>query len=153
MNRAGFTLLEMLVVLAIIAILAGLGFSGYLRWRAANTVLQGAQEFATQINRTRLSAKKTGTCWQIKVSADTQYQVKKFTENNCASGTAESTTSFSMPAGTKIARGTGTNDISFYSPHGTTDVGQTRYDVTWASNSTIKREVYITSVLGRVIVK
>lgn len=153
----GFTLIEILIVLAIIGILLGLGIMNYVRWRASSAVMEGAQQFARDIDRTRTNAKRENTCWLIQPTSlsapSATYQLQKFTTPTCT-GTAASTQTKTMPAGTRIAYSSGTPKyVNFTPPFGTTDSSPNVYEVTWAGNTQIKRSVRVTSVLGKTVIK
>ena len=64
MNRSavrtsGFTLLEILIVMAIIGILAAIGYSSYLKTTRSNQVAEGARVFAGDLIALRDAAQKT----------------------------------------------------------------------------------------------
>lgn len=161
MNRNGFTLIEMLLVIAIIGILAAIGLVNYARWRASSAVMEGAQQFAQAVNTARTGAKKANACWQIGVVAttatNTQYQIKQYAAACPASSSttpaATQTRTYSMPAGTRLVYSSGSSTISFRPPYGTADSSPDEFKVRWASNTAIERNVRLTGIFGKVIIK
>ena len=154
--RHGFTLIEVLVVIAILGILMTLGFGSYTRWRASSAVMEGAQQFARDIDRTRTSAKRENVCWQIKLTSSsdsTTYQLLSFTNTDC-SGTASRTQNRALPTGTRLSFLSGNPEyINFFPPYGTTDSAPNKYEIKWAANSLIKRAVHVSSILGKTVIK
>ncbi|MFC4638985.1 pilus assembly FimT family protein [Deinococcus hohokamensis] len=165
MTRPGMTLLEVLVVLAILGVLAGLGLVNYGRWRASTTVMDGAQQLAQTINTVRTGVKKANACWQLSLvstsTSNTQFQVKRYSTPSCpATGVPVQTRVYDLPAGTRLvlldAVGAPTSTdrpVEFVPPYGTTGAAPNTYAVRWASDTGIQRKVRVTSVLGKVIVK
>lgn len=166
MSRQGFTLTELLVVIAIIGILAAVGMANLTRWRASSAVMDGAQQFAQAIAATRTGAKRANSCWQISLvstaTSNTQYQVKQYSGPSCPSTTATllSTRTYTLPSGTRLfpvdTAGnpiTTSSPVNFTPPYSTTDSSPNTYAVNWATNTSIKRTVRITSILGKVVVK
>lgn len=55
----GFTLIEILVVLAILGIVLALGFSGYTRWARNVEVRAAAAQLSADLNRVRTTAQRS----------------------------------------------------------------------------------------------
>lgn len=145
-------------MIAIIGILAAIGIVNLSRWRATSAVMEGAQQFAQAVSRTRTDAKRANACRQIRLTGattgTTQYEVRRFPLAVC-SGTATSTQTYTMPPGTTLTlmSAASTNDVNFKPPYGTTDPSPNSYEVQWAANTGIKRVLRLTSVFGKVIIK
>ncbi len=166
MRRQGFTLIEVLIVIAIIGILAAIGIVNLSRWRATSAVMEGAQQFAQAVSKTRTEAKRTNACRQISLAAytdsNTQYQVKEYSGAECstATGTVPPTRTYTMPPGTRLVRTNSTGAvsttavlISFRPPYGTTDSSPDNFEVRWTANTDIRRTLRITSIFGKVVIK
>lgn len=163
----GFTLLELLVVIAILGILFTVGTVSFARWRATTAVTQGAQEFAQAVRATRSGAKRANACWQLSLVAfsatNTRYQVKEYAGSSCPAGAAPAplrTRVYTAPAGTQLVRldGAGTvsttaSTINFVPPYGSSDGAPDTFQVRWIANTAIKRDVRVTGIFGKAIVR
>ncbi|WP_234009063.1 hypothetical protein [Deinococcus sp. NW-56] len=151
----------MLLVIAIIGILAAIGMVNYARWRASSAVMEGAQQFAQAVNAARTGAKKANACWQIGVlnttATNTQYQIKEYAAACPAAGSSTpaptQTRTYTMPAGTQLAHSSGSSTISFRPPYGTADSSPDEFKVRWANNTAIERNVRLTGIFGKVVIK
>ncbi|THF88026.1 prepilin-type N-terminal cleavage/methylation domain-containing protein [Deinococcus sp. KSM4-11] len=152
----GFTLIEVLVVLAILSILLALALFNYAKWRASSAVRQGAQEFTRAITETRSGSKRLNVCQEVKLAASTgatSVTVNTFSGTVCT-GTAASTASFPMPTNVTVSLAGGSaNSIIFKPPYGTTSAADKTFTVQWASDSSIVRSVRVTGLFGKVIVQ
>ena len=63
MKRAAFTLLELLLVLALISMISGIGVMGYQRQHARSEFKAGLVELQVDLNRTRLLAMRSGQAY------------------------------------------------------------------------------------------
>ncbi|GGJ35748.1 prepilin-type N-terminal cleavage/methylation domain-containing protein [Deinococcus roseus] len=147
-TSSGFTLLEMLVVLAVLGLLVALGLSPYRYFVNTAKVNQAAEQFARDVENQRFNVKKTNTARTITINTST---------NSYTLGTSTTT----LPSGTKIALGTNaTSTITFYPPFGTTisPVGVASpnirsYTISLSSNSSYSRTVNVVGLIGKVVVK
>lgn len=148
--KAGFTLLEILLVLAIIGILAGVGVPSYLRYTQRLTVQQSAQQLAADVNRARSQAKRSNTCQVFAYVSTSSYSIKSYTTPNC-SGTA-TTQTITMLAGTKLALTSTQTSTQFRPPYGINFLGLP-LDVTVSStrNTSITTSLRVTGVIGSVV--
>lgn len=153
--KQGFTLIELLIVIAVIGILAAIGLINYARWRATSSVQQGVQVFTQVLTKTRTEAKRLNVCQKVSLpvtSAATSLSVTRYSGSSCT-GTASTPVSYTMPSNVTITLISSTNAVSFQPPYGTTDAIDKTFDVTWASDTSIKRAMRVTGVFGKVIVK
>lgn len=152
--KAGFTLLEVLIVLVIVGILAALGLGGYTRWRASSAVGEGTQVFTQAVNAARTGAKRLNTCQEIRLtatSASPSLTLRAYPGSSC-SGTPTIRTLL-LPAGVQASLDSGANSLAFTAPYGSTDASPAQFQVYWAANPSITRLVRITGIFGKVIVK
>ncbi|UBV42068.1 prepilin-type N-terminal cleavage/methylation domain-containing protein [Deinococcus taeanensis] len=154
-GSGGFTLLEVLIVIAIIGILAALGVGNYARWRASSAVTEGTQVFTQAVSSVRTNAKRLNACQELSLTVRTaspSLTVKAYPGGAC-SGTP-TTRTVPLPSGVQISLLLSSpNSMQFKGPYGTTDSDPMNFEVLWAANPDIKRDVRLTGVFGKVIVK
>ncbi|MFC5849564.1 pilus assembly FimT family protein [Deinococcus petrolearius] len=136
MNRGGFTLLEMLVVLGILGILLAIGTPGYLRWLAGLETQGAAVELAQQIQRVRTEAKRgTEQSVQTVLGSSSVTVGSRSVVLSGATVQTSDTLTFQPPYGT----------LTGATPRVMT-VRSTRYP-------SLTRTVRVISIMGRVIVQ
>lgn len=81
----GFTLAELIVLIAVIGILSIMAIPSFLSYYQAATLKSGAQQFAALINQAREIAIKENGNLCVKMSSPTQMM---YVRNNCTTGTA-----------------------------------------------------------------
>jgi prepilin-type N-terminal cleavage/methylation domain-containing protein len=145
LKRSGFTLLEGLVVLAVLGILLAIATPSYLRWQANTVTNEAALQFARDIERTRTEAKRLNTPMRIELASDNSYR-----RINVASG---ATTSISLPPGVRLVGLGASMGATFSPPYGTTDAPLRSFAVSWRNDASIERTVRVVGVTGKVIVQ
>lgn len=138
MTRWGFSLLELLVILAVLGILMGLGTPSYLTWRANAVVTEATQQFARDIDQQRTQAKRTNAPRSIRVASSSTYELNGRT--------------VSLPAGVSFASASPTV-IIFLPPYGTKDTAVDTYRLVSASRPSIGRTIRVVGVTGKVVIK
>ncbi|MFC4426778.1 pilus assembly FimT family protein [Deinococcus navajonensis] len=138
MRTAGFTLLEILIVVAVIGILSSIGAVSYSRWIANNDAQLAAATLTQRIQEARTLAKRGTTNVVLSTVADST----TFTSNG---------RTYSVQAATiKTAQ-----TLTFQPPYGVLSNTTYPIDVTVQStrNSTVTRKIRIISMLGKVIIQ
>lgn len=125
MHRQGFTLVEMLIVVAIVGILAAIGVSGYISWRNSSMVREAQQTIAVALAKERTEAKRLNEARKL-VFGSTGLTVTRYASAT-ATGTAGRT--YTWPHGVTTTAGTST--IYFVPPHGEMRVAS---GSTWGRN-------------------
>lgn len=135
---AGFTLVEMLAVLAIIGLLVALGTPVYLRWIAVNEVTNAARTLTQEVARVRTQVKRLDAPITLVVV------------NGGSSVVSDRTVT--LP----LSSVTGQLNLTFVPPYGTLSSGTaTPQSVTIRSsrNSSVSRQVSIVSLFGKAVVQ
>ena len=83
--ESGFTLAELIVLIAVIGILSIMAIPSFVSYYQAATLKSGAQQFAALINQAREIAIKENDNLCVKMSSPTQMM---YVRNNCTTGTA-----------------------------------------------------------------
>ena len=83
-SERGFTLAELIMLIAVIGILSVMAVPAFLRYYQAATLKSGAQQFAALVNQARELAIKENSRFCVKMSSSTQMM---YTRLNCT-GTA-----------------------------------------------------------------
>lgn len=136
--RAGFTLIEMLAVLAIIGLLMTLGTPAYLRWIATNDVTNAAQTLTQEVARVRTQVKRRDAPITLVVT------------DGGSSVVSDRTVPLSLSSVT------GALNLTFVPPYGTLATGTvTPQSVTIHStrNAGVSRQVSIVSLFGKTVVQ
>lgn len=135
--RQGFSMIEIVIVLAVLAILIAIATPNYQRWRANVQVQQMAQQLAQDISQQRSEARRTNTSKALTVATN-QYSL------NGRTVTMPST--ISLTPDTLAA-------LTFAPPYGSSSSPLRTFTLTWKSNSTIERKVRVVGVMGKVIIQ
>jgi len=107
--RRGFTLIEVLVALAVLAVLLALSTTGLSQYRKRLALNQAATQLATDLNRARSQARRTSARQTVSApNGGTSYTV---------SGPGRPVVK-NLPGGVRFLRG---GTVTFYPPYGNTD--------------------------------
>lgn len=113
-NESGFTIMEMMVVIAIIAILAGITIPNMISWRANHQLNGTAREILSLLNNARIAAIKNNATVTVSYDAGTRTIQAVYT--NRATGNPGPTITTELKPGVTIAGSTfPSNTVSFNS--------------------------------------
>ena len=146
--KRGFSLLELLIVLAILGLLLGLGVPSYLRWRAQAELDEAARALAQAFQYARAEAKRANAercvrVWRegfaIGANCDT---LSASTHRFSQVEVSESNYSSFPPL-----------DVTFKPPYGTTDAPLKKFTLQHTRYSQLTRNVHVIGVIGKVVVR
>lgn len=145
-NTSGFTLLELLVVLAMLAIMFAIAWGPANGYMAQARVKEGAEQFARDVQGEHFEAKRRNATRTVTVSSSgTTYTIAG--------------TTYNLPSGVRFSSSSAGN-ITFYGPYGTTIATSgvagpnlQSFTLISAQNSSFTRTVTVVGLIGKVIVK
>ena len=137
--RRGFSMIEIIIVIAVLSILMAIATPNYRRWRANVQVGQVTEQFVQDINKQRSEAKRTNSTRAISFGSNS------YTPNGGST--------YTMPPTIVFQPIDSTANLSFQSPYGTSNEPLRTFEVRWASDPSIKRTVRLVGVMGKVIVQ
>lgn len=135
--RQGFTMIEMIIVLAVLGILLAIATPNYQRWRANVQVQQMAQQLAQDISKQSSEARRTNTSKALTVASN-QYSLNGNT--------------ITMPSKISLTPDASTA-LTFAPPYGSSSSPLRTFTLTWKSDTTIERKVRVVGVMGKVIIQ
>jgi prepilin-type N-terminal cleavage/methylation domain-containing protein len=131
----GFTLLELLIVLTILAVLLGIALSNYARYRANLELSHAQQLFVQELNRARSDARRLS-----------QTQIVTWTTQTVKVGEREVRLSDSDAI--RLVKITGASSLEYGAPYGT--IRATDYEFELRGRSNLSKKVYVYGVTGKV---
>jgi prepilin-type N-terminal cleavage/methylation domain-containing protein len=135
-STGGFTLLELLIVLAILAVLLGIAVNNYQRYRSRLELQQAQQVLVQTLNRARSDAKRLS-----------QNQTISWTDKVITVGERE--IALSESSGVTLVKITGANTLTYSAPYGrVASVGEYEFELQGRGDLTSK--VYVYGVTGKV---
>ncbi|UBV43562.1 prepilin-type N-terminal cleavage/methylation domain-containing protein [Deinococcus taeanensis] len=153
MKPSGFSLMELLLVIAIIGIISAVTLPNYLSYRKRTQQDQLTQQFVTNANSARFNAKRLGQCQGLKYVSSSSYQLLSYTTPNCTD--TPTAVTYTLPATFTLAQTSTGDTVQFLPPYGTnygTSTGAAPLSVT-ITNGTRVSKISVTNVMGRVIVQ
>jgi prepilin-type N-terminal cleavage/methylation domain-containing protein len=134
-HRQGFTLLEFLIVLSVLALFLGIAANSYARYRATLELRQAQQVFVQELNRARSDARRLS-----------QSQSVTWTERVITVG--ERTVMLSDSASITLVKLRGANTLTYSAPYGRSSAGEYEFELRGPGN--LSNKVYVYGVTGKV---
>ena len=122
MNRRGYTFVELLLVLALLAVLAGMAWPSVLRFSNEQTIKEAGERVRSELDRTRFRAIDEGVTYQFRYEPNGRRYIAVPAERE---GAATPTGSATPPAPTyAVASGEISEGLTFQPAPGTTPTGE-----------------------------
>jgi prepilin-type N-terminal cleavage/methylation domain-containing protein len=134
-TQYGFTLLELLIVIAVVALLLGIAATNYAYYRTRLELRQAQQVLVQELNRARSDARRLS-----------QTQVVTWTDKSITVGTREVTLSSS--GAVTLVKLKGANSLEYSAPYGT--IRSTDYAFELRGPGKLTNTVYVYGVTGKV---
>ncbi|GGJ53972.1 pilus assembly FimT family protein [Deinococcus roseus] len=140
-SGAGFTLIEILLTVAVMGIMSGIAVFSFFNFQTKQQLRDGVVQFAGELNNLRAQARKTSSNWTITwVGGASNYQVT----NNSV------TTVRNLATGVKFD-GSGSKTLNFQAPYGLLD--QTNLAITLKGRNNATQGIYLIGMGGKVVIK
>ncbi|MFD2608375.1 Tfp pilus assembly protein FimT/FimU [Deinococcus taklimakanensis] len=146
-RTAGLTLLEMLVVLAILGIIAGIFYMNLMNSIRQQDVRNAAYQLVTDLRRARTDAQKTGQPVTVRIVNSTSSYARQ------VAGAAEQTRTLERGV-TVQSTGAAASSlaVTYQPPYGTLAATGTTWRVQSPANPNIRQFVKIVGVTGKVMI-
>jgi prepilin-type N-terminal cleavage/methylation domain-containing protein len=158
-RRAGFTLLELLIVLGILGVLTALGFNNFLEYRQVLRLNEARAQMAQVMERTRQYTRRYNVTYAIKLKSNGTYDVTARKADNTVLTslvgpplTTLPTISGKVPDGISLSFNTTNDEVVFRAPFARTDAAKDCVGVSLqALGRTFAAEIHVLGVTGRVL--
>ena len=148
--KRGLSLLELLIALAVLGLLLGLGVPNFLRWRAQAEVDEAARSLAQAFQYARAEAKRTNADRCVRVWRD------GFAVGASCAALSTPTQRFSRVQVSESNYASFPSrplDVVFSPPYGTTDAPLKRLTLRHTRYPDLTRSVHVIGVIGKVVVR
>lgn len=128
----GFTLIEMLIVCAVLAVLLGIGVVNFQRFRNTLELRQAQQTLVQELNRARSDSRKLS-----------QDQVMTWTAHSLNVGSR----TIHFEDSIELVKVKGSNDLTYTAPYGRLKVTNYLFELRHGDS---KREIYVYGITGKI---
>ncbi|WP_040779361.1 GspH/FimT family pseudopilin [Calidithermus timidus] len=150
MRSRGLTLLELLVSMGVLAILLGIGVSGYVNYRRSLLIREATSQFVTDLAYWRSQARKTSRSYQFVIIANSgAYQVGEY-DKSTSGGFKGVPITKNLPAGAIFSR-VRDSTFQFFAPYGTTSAANNSIEIQALGNR--KLQVNLVGLTAKVVVR
>jgi len=145
-RTSGLSAIEIIVVLAILAILLGMGYVSFLRYQRNLVLQEAATQVASDLLQLRSQARRTSSDYEFTATQNTP---------NYRRGPAGSPTNTTLPAGVSFVLGQAASfpsTLTFRAPDGTViNAGNSSFGLLGPGGN--KRCVNVIGITGKVIIR
>ena len=141
-RELGFSLLELLIVTAIVSVVIAGSLGKYQDFRIRSLVQEAAQQVATDIEKERFASQRFNEERGIVVDINNpnQYSLNTITHY--------------LPKGVTLTKAGRSKSVTFYPPYGTTGASERTFLVSWENKpERYYRFVRVVGVTGKVIIQ
>ena len=145
MNRSqnlGFSLLELLIVVAIIGVVSAGSIGHYQNFRIQSIIREATQQVATDIEKERFASERFNEERGLVVDLNNpnQYILNGITKY--------------LPKGIELTKAGRSKSVTFYPPYGTTGASERTFLVAWKNKpERYYRFIRVVGVTGKVIIQ
>lgn len=142
--REGFSMIEIIIILAVLGIFLGVGTPSYLRWRAETQVQQAATQIAQSLEQQRSAAKRNNEAREVRFSSGDQFRVAD--------------RDYTLPQGVSLVLAEPVT-VTYFPPYGARTAGGAEVapneavELRWHGNDSIRRVVRVVGVMGKTVIK
>lgn len=141
---SGFTLLELIVAIAIASVVMGIAIPSFLSWMPTLRLSSGARQVAMDLQVARMKAISQNVKYRLNFVTATSYTFEKDADNNGVFDSPAESGPFSLPDGITV---TATGALaSEFQPRGTVNVAS---EITLQNGNSETKKVQV-AVVGRV---
>lgn len=141
-SASGFTLLELLIVTAIVGVVIAASLGQYQNFRIRSVVQEAAQQIATDLETERFASQRFNEERGLVVDTTNPYQYS-----------LNGITKY-MPKGIELTKAGRSKSVTFYPPYGTTGAAERTFLVSWKNRpERYYRFVRVVGVTGKVIIQ
>jgi len=141
-SKQGFTLLELLIVTAIVGVIFAGSLGHYQNFRIRSLVQESAQQIATDLEKERFASQRFNEERGLVVDTNNPYQYE-----------LNGVTKY-LPSGIELTKAGRSKSVTFYPPYGTTGASERTFLISWKNRpDRYYRFIRVVGVTGKVIIQ